>query len=213
MILYSNGCSYTYNNWIESTLRYPSLIAARFNWQLQDAGIPGSCNDRIIRCTIRDCIKLKASGQDITALIQLTHPHRTEYAGIPDATTAWKYAAGDKFESIKPADDTQSPQVNNYMKMYVQLYNQYAEIEKLRSKIVGLVAFFNAAGIQYYVYNGPSELMSSDNDDFYQYLSNESGVLDLNKFNMLALTGKQAHPDIQGMRTIANYFIKLFELK
>ena len=213
MILYSNGCSYTHNNWVEPAARYPALIAKHFDWQLQDAGIPGSCNDRILRCTMRDCIKLKEAGQEVVALVQLTHPHRTEYAGTPTENTAWKYAIDDKFESIKPADETQSPEVNNYMKLWLYFYNKPAEIEKLRSNIIGLVAFFKENNIQYYVYNGPEELMSTTNDIFYQYLYNDTRVLDLAKFNMLALTGNQAHSDIQGMRAIADYFIELFELK
>ena len=97
------------------------------------------------------------------------------------------------------------------MKSWVSLFNSKATNNKLRSNIVALTGFFKANNIKYYIFNGPAEIMSNESDDFLEYLASDSGVLDLTKFNMLELTGKQMHPDENGMRKIADYFIALCE--
>lgn len=215
MILYSNGCSYTCNNWvIDESARYPALIAEHFGWDLLSAAIPGSCNDRILRCTIRDCIQLKKQNQEIIALVQLTHLGRTEYAGTRKSVNKWNYKTPpdtDYFQSIKPNEDFEESAVLDYMKSWVSLFNSKATNNKLRSNIVALTGFFKANNIKYYIFNGPAEIMSNESDDFLEYLASDSGVLDLTKFNMLELTGKQMHPDENGMRKIADYFIALCE--
>jgi len=211
MILYSNGCSFTQNYEIDADKRYPALLAKHFDWDLKSAGIPGSCNDRIIRCTIRDCIQLKDSGQEILALIQLTYPSRTEYAGTITETNQWKYAPGDLFESINSPDESTLPDVNNYMKFWMRLFDYDAAIEELHSNIIGLTGFLKTNGIKYIIFNGPKSSVSKKNSVFLEYLNKDNGVLDLSDFYMLKLLKEHKHPDEQGMHTIADYFIGLYE--
>ena len=56
---------------------------------------------------------------------------------------------------------------------------------------------------------GPAQNNIFEPTDLYQYLKQDPGVLDLQTFNMLALTGRQQHPDHAGMITIADYFCDL----
>ena len=92
MILYSNGCSYTANMVLEPEQKYPYLLSKKLNYQLKTVAIAGSCNRRIIRSTMRDCTNLIDQNQQVFALIQLTHLHRTEYAGVRTQKNQYKYS-------------------------------------------------------------------------------------------------------------------------
>lgn len=212
-ILYSNGCSYTANFVLESHQRYPYLLADKLKWTLKSAAIPGSSNRRIIRCTIRDCIKLLDQSKSIFALIQLSHMSRTEFAGVKTTQNQWKYAEDDQFESINGPDCPDISDIASaWSKKSLLLHNEHAELTRLMSDIISLTAFFKQHNINYMIFSGPKVYVHSDqvkSDRFYQYLQKDSKVLDLIGFNMLDLTGKQVHPDINGMQIIADYFFNL----
>ena len=210
-ILYSNGCSFTDNRWLLPKYRYPFLIGKHLDWEVVPAAVAGSCNSRIIRCTIRDCIELLKRKMPITALIQLTYLERFEYAGTPVLATRWKYARADEYESVKPTDlDGLSADVVQWTKLSSVLFKNSAAWSQLYSSLVGLISFFKLHNISYYIYAGPDlQPVSIRDHDFYNYIANDPNVLDFRKFNMLDLTGQQTHPDIEGMQTIADYFIKL----
>ena len=221
-ILYSNGCSFTANYNVPRRKRYPLLIGKHFNWQVVDRAIPGSCNSKIIRCAIRDCIDLLKHNEPIVALIQLTFKERFEYAGTPNGTNNWKYGevnngihyiqASDQFESLKPADHENWPdEVIQYAKLYTVLQKSDAVNAELFSRLVGLVSFFKSNNIRYLIYAGPSDFKNKLNvdDPFYQYLNNDPNVLNFLNFDMLSLTGNQTHPTTDGMQVIADYFINL----
>jgi hypothetical protein len=211
-ILYSNGCSYTANLLLPPEQKYPYLLSKRLNWNLQTAAIPGSCNRRIIRCTIRDCIKLLSNNESIFALIQLTHLSRIEYAGQGNS---WRYAKDDMYESLNGIDHPDNtPLGNDLVRSSFLLHNEHAELTRLMSDLVGLVGFFKQHNIKYLIYFGSEILVSPTelaNDTFYQYLKQDLGVLDLVGFNMLGLTGEQRHPDKTGNEIIANYFFNLLD--
>jgi hypothetical protein len=221
-ILYSNGCSFTANHAVLRRQRYPSLVGKHFGWQVIDRAIPGSCNSKIIRCAMRDCIGLLAHGEPIVALIQLTFKERFEYSGTCTADNSWKYgeintginfvAASDQFESLKPADPDNWPnEATQYAKIYTALQKPDAVVADLFSRLVGLVSFFQSNNIRYVIYAGPEDFKIdlNSNDPFYQYLTTDKNVLDFMQFNMLALTGQQSHPDVNGMKMIADYFVNL----
>lgn len=220
-ILYSNGCSFTANHKVSRWRRYPLLIGKHFNWSVVDRAIPGSCNSKIIRCTMRDCIALLKQNKPIVALIQLTYKERFEYAGTPDGSNNWKYGevntglecipANDQFESVK-ADDLKNwpDEIKQYAKLHTILQKSDALNAELLARVIGLVSFFKSNNIQYLIYAGPSfkdELIADD--PFYQYLTNDPNVLNFLNFDMLTLTGGQNHPNKDGMQAIADYFINL----
>jgi hypothetical protein len=223
-ILYSNGCSFTANYDLPRWRRYPLLIGKHFNWSVVDRAIPGSCNSKIIRCAIRDCISLLKHNEPIVALIQLTFKERFEYAGTPNGTNNWKYGeintgfncipASDQFESLKGDDPANWPdEVKQYAKIHTALQKSNAINAELFSRIIGLVSFFKSNNIRYLIYAGPSDLKNElmISDPFYQYLTTDPNVLNFLNFDMLSLTGKQDHPTADGMQAIADYFINLLD--
>lgn len=153
---------------------------------------------------MRDCIKLLPENDIIVALIQLTHPSRTEQAGIPNS--GWKTTGDYYYESIRPSEDL-PPVISDYMKYHVLLYNHQAAITKLMGNIIGLAGFFQQHKIKYLIYNGPDENTQFEPEQFYAFLKNDPGVIDLYNFDMLSLTGQQTHPDEAGMQIIANFLI------
>jgi hypothetical protein len=210
-ILYSNGCSFTDWRYIPREQRYPIIIGERQGWSVHDRGLPGSCNSRIIRTTIRDCCALLPRQEPIVALIQLTFLDRYEYPGVATADNRWKYENGDLFESVTPGQlqDSDLDVVNNWIRSNLLLHNDAAAYLQLFASLIGLTGFFRQHNIRYYIYNGPAQNNIFEPTDLYQYLKQDPGVLDLQTFNMLDLTGRQLHPDAEGMIAIADYFCNL----
>lgn len=212
-ILYSNGCSFTANMKLDREHRYPWLVGNHFGWKVHDKAVAGNCNSKIIRCTMRDCVRLLERKEKIQALVQLTFKERWEYAGNPDGLKKWQYSfCEDLFEVIKPGDEANWPlEIKNYAKQVFLSQKPNALYSQLFSNLLGLVSFFKHNRIHYKIFAGPRAI----NDDhahftkdlFYKYLSQDSNILDLTTFNMLDLTGRQDHPDTDGMTKIANYFI------
>ena len=182
-------------------------------WQVHDRGLPGSCNSRIIRTTIRDCCELIKRNEPIVALIQLTFLDRYEYAGEPTADNQWKYENGDLFESVTPAQlHTEGSQlVKDWARSTLLLHNDQAAYLQLFTSLIGLIGFFRQHGIQYCIFNGPAQNNMFEPTELYDYLKQDPGVLDLLTFNMLDLTGRQAHPDPAGMIKIADFFCDLLQ--
>jgi len=154
-ILYSNGCSYTANFGLERDNRYPVLIANYFGWTVEDRAIPGSCNSKIIRSSMRDCINLLERKEPIVALIQLTHRERFEYAGTPTKENHWKYGGlshdnleidpkiHDEYESVSPLDEKNWPsEIVSYAKQSIALQKITALNSDLLCSVVGLSSFF-----------------------------------------------------------------------
>lgn len=208
-ILYSNGCSYTANFNLLRDQRYPLILSKRLGWDCVDRAEPGSCNSRIIRTTINDCINLKKKSQDIVALVQLSHLSRFEY---PTNDNPIK----DPFYSVKVGDPTNTSlpnEIQKYLDSYWKIYDDYQILVNLVISLIGLTNFLSAQQIKYFLYLGPCENQiwekNIGNEELFLFLQSQAGVIDLTKFNMLGLTGKQTHPDEQGMQVIADYFFNL----
>tara|TARA_R110000782_G_scaffold24429_4_gene63677 strand:+ start:240 stop:932 length:693 start_codon:yes stop_codon:yes gene_type:complete len=215
-ILYSNGCSFTGNNLVDRHRRYPLIVGQHFGWAVHDHALPGTCNTKIIRCTIRDCLGLLKNNEKITALIQLTFLERWEYAGDPDGANSWQYQDNDQFETIKSLDEKNWPsEIKNYVKQICVSQRSNALYAQLFSNLVGLICFFKTHKIDYCIFSGPDTLDKNVilQDSFYQYLKTDPNILSLTDFYMLALSGtengKMSHPTQEGMQRIADFFIKL----
>jgi len=205
-ILYVNGCSYTANLKLEKHARYPSLLSYHLKWKLADNSWPGSSNARIIRCTVKDCLKLRNnSSEKIFALIQLTHLFRTELFTPTVENNDWLDIT-DAFSSIKPNDNL-SYEYKQYADSFFKINTFESLMLQLMPQLLGLTAFFKQNNIDYLIYFGPNEnLVVDQNNILFQELQKDPSVLDLLGFNMLDLTGKQQHPDNGGMQLIFEYF-------
>ena len=224
-ILYSNGCSFTANFDVDRELRYPTLVGKHFGWEVIDHALPQSCNSKIIRCTIRDCLQMLDRNEKITALVQLTYTHRFEYAGDPDGANKWQYSFGttrDEFEVIKLNDDNNWPkEIKDYANSIFMHQRDNALWAQLFSNLVGLISFFKTNDIEYRIFLGPDLINNPGEssteykdiilqDVFYQLcISKDTSVLSLIDFNMLRVANTTMHPDANGMQLIADYFINL----
>lgn len=226
-ILYSNGCSFTANFDVDRCMRYPTLIGKHFDWEVVDHALPQSCNSKIIRCTMRDCLQLLDQNEKITALVQLTFPERFEYAGDPTGANQWQYSIGtirDEFEVIKPNDDNNWPkEIRDYANSIFMHQRRNALCAQLFSNLVGLISFFKANDIEYRIFLGPDLINMVGargykdailQDAFYQRcISKDTNVLSLIDFNMLSVADTNVHPPVHptpdGMQKIADYFINL----
>lgn len=211
-ILYSNGCSHTANFDLIRNDRYPIILSNRLGWSCVDRAEPGSCNSRIIRTSIEDCIKLKSrTDEKIFAMIQLSYLFRTEY---PDDTNP----LGDPFYSIKPGIlSGLTDNVIEYSNLYWKLHNDRQLLINVLTGLVGLTSYFSQNKIDYLIYLGPNEnfIYSSNlkNDVRFDYLKKDPGILDLEKFYMLdILEKKDQHPDRLGMQKISDYFYEKINL-
>jgi hypothetical protein len=208
MILYSNGCSYTANFDLTVDQRYPAIIAKRLGCKYQEAAEPGSCNRRIIRTTIQDCLKLQ--GQDVLALIQLSHLGRTEYPSQENPLD-------DPFFSIKSNDTVYAPEdAKKYAEYYWRLHSDQQMLINQVTDLIGLVSFFKQQNIKYLIYLGPREndlwAEHLKSDARFRYLNSDPGVVDLTSFYMLQETTSDRHPDDEGMQMIADYFYNRINL-
>ncbi len=216
-ILYSNGCSYTGHFGLPRDFRYPILLSDRLGWSCEDRAEPGSCNSRIIRNTVADCIKLRSqSDEKIFAMIQLSHLFRFEY---PDDTNPIE----DPFYSVKPGvsfDEYRpdaSKEARQYATLYWKLHNEHQVLINLLTGLVGLSGFFNQNNIDYLIYLGPNDMLllkdfTYQDDIRFSYLKKDPGILDLDKFYMLDIYGGNQilnhpkHADEIGMQKISDYF-------
>lgn len=206
-ILYTNGCSYTANLRLEKTARYPSLLAWNLKWHLKDNSWPGSSNARIIRCTYKDCVRLKTtSSEKIVALIQLTHLFRTEIFNPTVKDNDW-LDQSDPFTSIKPIDKDLPADQYQVAQWFLKTNTDESLLLGLLPQLLGLTSFFKQNQIDYLIYFGPKENCETISDNIlFKELQKDNHVLDLAKFNMLDLTGKQMHPDAGGMQKIFEFF-------
>jgi len=221
MLLYSNGCSFTASLEVDRCMRYPALIGKHFDWEVIDHAIPQSCNTKIIRCTMRDCLQLLERNEKITALVQLTFLERFEYAGDPEGANKWQYNFGtskDEFEVIKLNDDKNWPkEIKDYANSIFFHQRDNALCAQLFSNLVGLLSFFKTNDIEYRIFLGPDLLNNPSvnnhiilQDSFYQRcISMDPKVLSLIDFNILRVANTTVHPDADGMQKIADYFINL----
>lgn len=219
MILYNNGCSYTATCTLSPEQKYSHLLAEKLRYNLLAAATPGSSNRKILRCSLRDIISLLNKNEEVFAVIQLTHLHRTEYAGQRTELNQWKYrirddigVEWDQFESITPSTTDINETVKKWRSLGLALHNEEAELIRLVADLITFTSFLKQNNINYLIFSGPKVTADQSavcNDPLYQYLKKDNNVLDLFEFNMLDLTGQQKHPDVVGMQLIADYFFSL----
>ena len=94
--IYGNGCSFTNDDYIRRTLDQPvylDFLAENFGTTVTNDGLPGSCNRRIIRNTLRAATEFDSS---TLILVQLTFLQRTEKPYTPGQKNAWKMLLANK---------------------------------------------------------------------------------------------------------------------
>jgi len=180
--IYANGCSFTYDNHIRHQLGqpcYPEIIAQHRGIRCTNAGLPGSCNRRIIRNTLRDSIAFDST---TLVLVQLTFLNRIEKPYTPGQDNEWKmeYATEEYHESIK---DNPSESVNQkYYNLHMKFFDPRAELTNLATDIIMLTGYFRSKKIPYFIFpytQLETNISSINTDRLQQYLAQDPAVLDL----------------------------------
>ena len=103
--------------------------------------------------------------------------------------------------------------IRQHIDSYWKIYDDVAILINQITILIGLISFFNQQKIRFYIYLGPAEnyiwTTTVGDDERFMFLQKQAGILDFTKFNMLDLTNHQVHPNEDGMKLIADYFINL----
>lgn len=179
MIVYSNSCSFGAP--CQYTV-YPEIVAKNLNAELINKGVPGSCNRRIIRTTLRDVTELLDEQQNILVLIGLTFISRTELwrpdleAVDNDGHFYSIMSDHKKFDWSNGLIDTIVPnihqhvdsQISNYYKEWLLHYDRESIMTDLCADLIMLLGWFRSKNIKYIVFSGPEKL---EGDSYIGYNS------------------------------------------
>lgn len=153
--VYTNGCSFTYDNYIYNDLKglaYGDLLAHKLNVEYANMALPGACNRRIIRTTLRDAIKFDCN---TLVIVQLTILARTEKIYTPGQQNEWKMnnvqSHEEYHESIK--GDANENLNQEYYNTHVKFFDERAEMTDLAADLLMLTAFLNNNCIPYYIFS------------------------------------------------------------
>ena len=184
--LYTNGCSFTYDNHIYYDLKeksYGDLLAKKYNLSYQNNALPGSCNRRIIRNTLRDALNLDST---TLVIVQLSLLSRTEKSYTPGQNNEWKMnnkqTTEEYHESIK--ENPEEKLNNEYFLMHMRYFDEKAAITDIAADLIMLTAFLQNKGIPYYIF--PYQPMVSTkaaeslkNDAIQKYLSRDPRIMNI----------------------------------
>jgi len=196
MIVYVNGCSYAS---ISDGKRYSEYLAEHFNCDSVNAAIPGSCNSRILRTSLRDLINLKKQHKDIVAIISLSFVLRTEvWNRDPNRQDRWKQSGDGDFISMQftGAHDWKKKldkghvdwkisgtQLRNYGKSWLIWYDVESEITKLLQQIILFTAWCKSNAIKCVLFSGPLQesidFESPFVKPFYDVVQEDTSVIDI----------------------------------
>jgi len=167
--IYANGCSFTYDNHIYHDLKgaaYGDILAQKYNVDYLNMGLPGSCNRRIIRTTLRDAIEFT---DDTLVIMQLTLLQRTEKIFTPGQNNEWKLDNKQSYqeyhESIK--GDTREKLNQEYYNTHVKFFDERAEVTNLAADLLMLTAFLKNKHIPYYIFSYQPLVSQATADQIY----------------------------------------------
>lgn len=150
--IYGNGCSFTNDDYIRRTLHQPlylDLLAEQFGTTVTNDGLPGSCNRRIIRNTLRAATEFDST---TLVLVQLTFLQRTEKPYNPGQHNEWKMSDSTEeyHESIK---DDPSEKLNKiYFDNWFRFFDATAELTNLATDLIMLSSYLDSRKIPYLIF-------------------------------------------------------------
>jgi hypothetical protein len=166
--LYINGCSFAMDYGIrdQGIKQYADLLSSQNKWTLTNAAIPGSCNQRIIRSTVKDAVNFLPN---TLAIISLSTLERTEI-GLEEKQHQlghhlWHH---DYFVPIKHGwvgDD----RVSSYAREFYRLFDWYSSFMNLSTGVFLLTQLFKQQNIQYLIFNYKEQLLSTQQSQVHHH--------------------------------------------
>ncbi len=172
MILYANSDSYGV---LSTGKTYADFIGEKLNAKVINNGLSGSCNDRIIRTSVRDLLEIKE--QEVLAIIGLAHTNRTEY---------WSDTAlgnDGHFKSIQPTN-TLGGIAAAARESHIRFYNDEAEVTKLFLDLILFTSFLKLHNIKYLIWEGTMNQKPVDFTTPFIHHFNEQIISDSNILNL-----------------------------
>lgn len=186
MILYCNSDSYGV---MSTGLRYSDFLAQSLNAKVINAGLPGSCNQRIFRNTVRDIIKLRQkTTESILCVICLGSLIRHEWWNSlkkPGPTDTDGH-----FESFQVHGlDNKKHLAAGYIDQWYRVYNDEAAQTNLLMELVLLTAWLKNNNCDYTIFAGnnltykPLDYSDIFIKDFASTVFADDKILHLNTFS------------------------------
>lgn len=175
MIVYSNSCSFGAPGQGHKT--YSDYVASAYSATLINRGIPGSCNRRIIRTTLRDLVELKNTDKKILALIGLTFISRTElwqpwisavdndghFSSIQIAHNKINWGGKGLIETIVPnVHKLSDSRVQEYYKNWLLHFHPESAVTELLADIIMFCGWADSKKIQYLIFSNVDVLPGDD---------------------------------------------------
>lgn len=201
---------------IDEVKLFPEVVAENLGGHCINVAVAGSCNDRIIRRMIVECLNQRALNptQPIIALIEITFllrkeiwredyptsdPSESNFHSVQLARLEnwWELSRGKN--TINGGDIIFLGNLNSaeqkYLKLWQQgemfFYSPYAENIRLLSSLVALTGLFKHNNIDYLIFRGnPVEKFEPEYvmDFLQKQLEQDPGILDLTNFSFTQWT-------------------------
>ena len=172
MIVYSNSCSFGSTH--KAHRVYPEYVAQAYGAELINRGVPGSCNRKIIRNSLRDLIALK-NKSGITALIGLTFISRTELwqpwiepidndghffpVQVDHKKIDWSING---FNTVISEHLTEDSRIQDYYKHWLLHYHPESAVTELLTDIIMFCGWADNNNIKYQLFSNVDVLPGDD---------------------------------------------------
>lgn len=199
-MIYLNGDSYMC---LSTGLTISDHLEQKLNRKVINKSIPGSSNQRILRTTLRDLLKLKnETNEKITVIISLSYIYRQSIWDPLGQAKKWKNSNDGEFACYQIFTDSNWLQklknnitfnivpihLKKYCKELALLYDPEAEITNLLQQIELFSAWCENNKISYIIFSGPEQEDKIDLETpfikpFYSSLCKKENILDIFKFS------------------------------
>lgn len=167
MIVYSNACSFGMPVG-SPPLSYNSIIANHYGATLVSNHVPGSCNRRIVRSSLRDLIDLKQNNNDdILVLVGLSFIFRTElwqpdipankndghFHPIRTNSRIWKNKQDYYVGNIEKECEHADPNLVDWYKQYLLWQNKESLVTEQLADLIMFAAFCQQQNLKYLIWN------------------------------------------------------------
>jgi hypothetical protein len=172
MIVYSNSCSYGV---MTDGKVYGQVIANRLQADFINKGIPGSCNQRILRNTCKDILELQKlqSPNEVLVLVGLTNTFRDEIWGSKNHHP--ETHDGHFFSFYSPEEGVKESLFTDYIKQWFTIYDHEAAITNLLHQVSMISTFLKTKGVRYLIWSNSPDLKPIDwKQDFVNAFYNAS---------------------------------------
>ena len=190
LLVYSNSCSFGASD--QGHKIYPEVVAENFSAQLINCGLPGSCNRRIIRTTLRDLVELKNQHKNILVLLGLTFISRTElwqpwvtpvnndghFLSIAVEHKKIDWSANGLIDTIVPGvSKLADSRLQKYYKQWLDHYHPESAMTDLLTDLIMFTGWAKNNNIQYIIFSNVDVLPGDDkvgyNSPFIESLKHE----------------------------------------